>query len=161
MAYAGRSAAVADCGASFGGYASLVGLTSTPETFTCGVSIVGQTNLITYQENIPPYWKPLEPLLWSRVGHPVKDAEFLRSRSPFFHADRITKPLLIAQGAQDLRIRAEETREFVDAIRKAGQDVEYVEYADEGHGFARPANRLDFYAKAEKFLATHLGGRAE
>ena len=148
-------------GSSFGGYATLVGLTFTPDVFACGVDIVGQSNLITYMETIPPYWKPLEPVLWARVGHPVKDAEFLRSRSPLFKVDQITKPLLIAQGANDPRVRTAETRQLVDALERAGKVVEYVEYPDEGHGFARPANRLDFYARAEKFLAKHLGGRAE
>ncbi len=148
-------------GGSYGGYATLVGLTFTPETFTCGVDIVGPSNLITFQETIPPYWKPIESVLWDRVGHPEKDADFLKSRSPLFHVDKITKPLLIAQGANDPRVKKSESLQIVEAMRKAGKTVEYVEYADEGHGFAKPENRLDFYAKAEKFLAQHLKGRAE
>lgn len=152
---------VAIFGTSYGGYAALVGLASTPERFVCGVSIVGPSNLITFQENIPAYWKPLEPLFWDRIGHPERDAGMLKARSPLFMADRITRPLLIAQGANDPRVRKSESLQIVDVIRKAGKEVEYVEYADEGHGFAKPSNRLDFYARAEKFLASHLGGRFE
>jgi dipeptidyl aminopeptidase/acylaminoacyl peptidase len=138
-----------------------VGLTFTPDLFACGVDIVGPSNLITFQETIPPYWKPLEPIFWGRVGNPTKDAEFLKSRSPLFKVDRINKPLLIAQGANDPRVKKSESLQMVEALKKAGKVVEYVEYADEGHGFARPENRLDFYGKAEKFLAQHLGGRAQ
>jgi len=152
---------VAIFGGSYGGYATLVGLTFTPDLFACGVDIVGPSNLITFQENIPPYWKPLEPILWGRVGNPTKDAEFLKSRSPLFKVDRINKPLLIAQGANDPRVKKSESLQMVEALKKAGKVVEYVEYADEGHGFARPENRLDFYGKAEKFLAQHLGGRSQ
>jgi dipeptidyl aminopeptidase/acylaminoacyl peptidase len=152
---------VAIFGGSYGGYATLVGLTFTPDLFACGVDIVGPSNLITFQENIPPYWKPLEPILWGRVGNPTKDAEFLKSRSPLFKVDQINKPLLIAQGANDPRVKKSESLQMVEALKKAGKVVEYVEYADEGHGFARPENRLDFYGKAEKFLAQHLGGRSQ
>jgi len=150
---------IAIFGGSYGGYATLVGLTFTPELFACGVDIVGPSNLITFQETIPPYWKPLEPILWQRVGHPVKDAEFLKSRSPLFHVDKIVRPLLIAQGANDPRVKKSESLQMVDALKKAGKTVEYVEYADEGHGFARPENRLNFFGRAERFLADHLGGR--
>jgi dipeptidyl aminopeptidase/acylaminoacyl peptidase len=152
---------VAIFGGSYGGYATLVGLTFTPEKFCCGVDIVGPSNLITWMNNIPAYWKPLEPLLWERVGHPEKDAEFLKSRSPLFKVDRITKPILIGQGKNDPRVPVAESIQIVEALKKAGKTVQYVEYPDEGHGFARPENRLDFYAKAEKFLAEHLGGRYE
>lgn len=152
---------VAIYGGSYGGYATLVGLTFTPDVFACGVDIVGPSNLITFQKTIPPYWKPIEPIFWDRIGHPEKDAEFLKSRSPLFHVDRIIKPLLIAQGKNDPRVKVSESLQIVDALKKAGKEVQYEEYADEGHGFARPENRLDFYAKAEKFLAKHLGGRYE
>ena len=152
---------IAIFGGSYGGYATLVGLTFTPELFACGVDIVGPSNLITFQETIPPYWKPLEPILWQRVGHPVKDAEFLKTRSPLFHVDKIVRPLLIAQGANDPRVKKSESLQMVEALKKAGKTVDYVEYADEGHGFARPENRLDFFGRAERFLADHLGGRCE
>jgi len=108
---------------------------------------------------LPPYEKPFEPLFWDRVGHPDKDAEFLKSRSPLFAVDRITRPLLIGQGANDPWVKKSESLQIVEALRKAGKQVEYVEYPDEGHDFTRPENRLDFYARAEKFLAQHLGGR--
>ncbi len=152
---------IASFGGSFGGYATLVGLTFTPELFACGVDIVGPSNLITFQETIPPYWKPLEPILWQRVGHPVDDAEFLKSRSPLFHVDKIVRPLLIAQGANDPRVKRSESLQMVEALKKAGKTVEYVEYPDEGHGFARPENRLNFFGRAERFLAEHLGGRCQ
>lgn len=152
---------VAIYGGSYGGFATLVGLTFTPDVFCCGVDIVGPSNLITFMETIPPYWKPIESILWDRVGHPEKDAEFLKSRSPLFKVDQIKKPLLIAQGANDPRVKKAESQQIVEALKKAGKVVEYVEYPDEGHGFARPENRLDFYGRAEKFLATHVGGRFE
>ncbi len=151
---------VAIFGGSYGGYATLAGLAFTPEVFACGVDIVGPSSLITLMQTIPPYWKPMESIFFDRVGHPEKDAEFLKSRSPLFHVDKITRPLLIAQGANDPRVKKAESLQMVEALRKAGKTVEYAEYADEGHGFARPENRLDFYGKAEKFLATHLGGRS-
>lgn len=152
---------VAIFGGSYGGYATLVGLTFTPDVFACGVDIVGPSSLITLMQTIPPYWKPMEVVFWDRVGHPEKDAEFLKSRSPLHFADKITKPLLIAQGANDPRVKKAESLQIVEAMKKAGKDVQYIEYPDEGHGFARPENRLDFYAKADKFLAKYLGGRAE
>ena len=95
----------------------------TPEVFCCGVDIVGPSNLITWMNTIPPYWKPLEPLLWDRVGHPVKDAEFLRSRSPLLMVDRITKPLLIAQGKNDPRVPVAESIQIGAALKKAGKTV--------------------------------------
>ena len=152
---------VAAFGRSFGGYATLICLAFTPDTFCCGVDVSGPTNLISFVKAIPPYWKPLGPLWFDRIGHPEKDAEFLMSRSPLFHVDKITKPLLICQGANDARVKVTESLQMVAALRKAGKSVEYVEYPDEGHGAFRPENRLDFYARAEKFLAKHLGGRYE
>ncbi len=148
-------------GGSYGGYAVLAGLTSTPDLYACGVDIVGPSNLITWMDTIPPYWKPFEPLLHRRVGHPERDRAFLESRSPLFHVDRITAPLLIAQGRNDPRVKREESLQIRDALRGAGKTVEFVEFDDEGHGFARPENRLRFYALAERFLAGHLGGRFE
>ena len=152
---------VAIFGSSFGGYATLVGLSRSPDVFCCGVDIAGASNLLTFVTNLPDYYKPFEPLIWDRVGHPERDAELLKSRSPLFMVDRITKPLLIGQGANDPHVTKSETIQLVEALRKAGKEVDYVEYPNEGHGFARPENRLDFFAKAEKFLAKHLGGRYE
>jgi len=152
---------VAIFGGSYGGYATLAGLTFTPDLYACGVDIVGPSSLLTFMYTIPPYWKPLEPIFFNRVGHPEKDKEFLKSRSPLFHIDKVNRPLLIAQGANDPRVNKAESLQMVDALKKAGKVVEYHEYPDEGHGFARPENRMDFYAKAEKFLGTHIGGRVE
>ena len=152
---------VAIAGGSYGGYATLVGLTFTPEEFACGVDIVGPSNIITLLKTIPPYWEPLKVLFAKRVGDIEKDEQFLKDRSPLYKADKITKPLLIGQGKNDPRVKVSESDQIVEAMRKAGKPVEYVVYPDEGHGFARPENRLHFFAIMEQFLAKHLGGRAE
>ncbi len=148
-------------GGSYGGYATLAGLTFTPELYACGVDIVGPSNLFTLLESIPPYWKPLVSLFYHRMGHPERDADLLREVSPLFHAERIRAPLLIGQGANDPRVKRRESLQIVEALRRLGREVEYVEYPDEGHGFFKQENRLDFYRKAERFLAKHLGGRTE
>ena len=152
---------IAIMGGSYGGYATLVGLTFTPEVFACGVDIVGPSNLVTLMQSIPPYWKPMMAMFQHRVGDVETEEEFLKSRSPLFFVDKIQKPLLIGQGANDPRVKEAESEQIVDAMRKAGKPVEYVLYTDEGHGFTRPENRLHFYAVAEIFLAKHLGGRLE
>jgi dipeptidyl aminopeptidase/acylaminoacyl peptidase len=152
---------VAIYGGSYGGYAALVGATFTPDTFACAVDIVGPSNLLTLLRSIPPYWEPMRRMFAVRVGDLEKDEEYLRSISPLFKADRIKIPLLIAQGANDPRVKKAESEQIVEAMRKAGKPVEYMLFPDEGHGFARPENRLKFYAAAEAFLAKHLGGRAE
>jgi len=151
-------AKVAIYGGSYGGYATLVGLTFTPDDFAAGVDIVGPSNLNTLLASIPPYWAPIKAIFSKRMGD---DEKFLASRSPLFKADQIKKPLLIAQGANDPRVKQAESDQIVAAMRKANIPVEYVVYTDEGHGFARPENRLHFYALAEEFLAKHLGGRFE
>ncbi|MHC5597316.1 MAG: S9 family peptidase [Nostoc sp.] len=152
---------IAIMGGSYGGYATLVGLTFTPEIFAAGVDIVGPSNLITLIETIPPYWEPLKAMLYNRVGNLETEEEFLKSRSPLFFADRIQKPLLIGQGANDPRVKQSESDQIVNAMQQAGLPVQYVLYPDEGHGFARPENRLHFFALAEEFLAKYLGGRFE
>lgn len=152
---------IAIMGGSYGGYATLVGLTFTPDVFAAGVDIVGPSNLITMMESIPPYWEPLRAMEAHRVGNLETEQEFLKSRSPLFFVDRIKKPLLIAQGANDPRVKQAESDQIVEAMQQNGKPVEYVLYTDEGHGFARPENRLHFYAKAEEFLAKYLGGRFE
>jgi dipeptidyl aminopeptidase/acylaminoacyl peptidase len=148
-------------GGSYGGYAALVGAAFTPEVFRCAVDIVGPSNLKTLLESIPPYWKPLAAGLYKRVGHPEKDEEFLWSRSPLSRARDIKIPLLIAQGANDPRVKQAESEQIVAALKDAGIDHEYMLFPDEGHGFAKPSNRMKFYAVAEQFLARHLGGRFE
>jgi dipeptidyl aminopeptidase/acylaminoacyl peptidase len=152
---------VAIYGGSYGGYAALVGATFTPDLFRCAVDIVGPSSLITLITSIPPYWKPLLSTFYERVGNPETEREFLESRSPLFFADRIRIPMLIAQGANDPRVKQAESEQFVAAMKDKGIDYEYLLFEDEGHGFARPENRLKFYAAAERFLAKHLGGRAE
>jgi dipeptidyl aminopeptidase/acylaminoacyl peptidase len=152
---------VAIMGGSYGGYATLVGLTFTPDEFACGVDIVGPSNIVTLLKTMPRYWEPMRALFTTRVGDLDKEEEFLKARSPLYKADRIVKPLLIGQGKNDPRVRVSESDQIVEAMRKANRPVEYVIYPDEGHGFARPENRLHFFAVAEQFLAKHLGGRAE
>ncbi len=152
---------VAIYGGSYGGYAALVGATFTPDLFRCAVDIVGPSNLITLINSIPPYWKPLVSIFHERVGNPETEEEFLKSRSPLFFVDRIEIPMLVAQGANDPRVKQAEAEQVVAAMRERGIDHDYMLFEDEGHGFARPENRLKFYAAAEKFLARHLGGRYE
>ncbi len=150
-------------GGSYGGYAVLVGLTLTPETFSCGVDVVGISNLVTCFESMPPYWKPFEQLWATRVGdHRTEEGRaFLKERSPLTYVDRITRPLLIAQGANDPRVKQAESDQIVKAMQEKGIPVTYLLYPDEGHGFARPENSLSFNAVTEAFLARHLGGRSE
>jgi dipeptidyl aminopeptidase/acylaminoacyl peptidase len=152
---------VAIMGGSYGGYATLVGLTFTPEVFACGVDIVGPSSLMTLMQTIPPYWEPMKLQMYHRIGNMDTEPEFLQARSPLFFIDRIQKPLLIGQGAHDPRVKQSESDQIVEAMKKANLPVEYVLYTDEGHGFARPENRLHFYAVAEEFLAKYLGGRCE
>jgi dipeptidyl aminopeptidase/acylaminoacyl peptidase len=154
-------ARVAIYGGSYGGYAALAGATFTPDLFCCAVDIVGPSNLKTLIETIPPYWAPMIAQFHRRVGDPAKDADFLWSRSPLSRVSDIRIPLLIAQGANDPRVKQAESEQIVAALAAAGIEHEYLLFPDEGHGFAKPENRLKFYAAAERFLARHLGGRAE
>jgi dipeptidyl aminopeptidase/acylaminoacyl peptidase len=154
-------ARVAIYGGSYGGYAALAGAAFSPGVFCCAVDIVGPSNLKTLIETIPPYWAPMISLFHRRVGNPETDAEFLWSRSPLSRAASIRTPLLIAQGANDPRVKQAESEQIVAALREAGIAHEYMLFPDEGHGFAKPANRLAFYAAAERFLARFLGGRVE
>jgi dipeptidyl aminopeptidase/acylaminoacyl peptidase len=152
---------VAIYGGSYGGYAALVGATFTPGLFRCAVDIVGPSNLVTLIQTIPPYWSTLLATFHERVGNPETEEEFLKSRSPLFFVDQIKTPLLIAQGVNDPRVKQAESEQIVAAMKEKGIDHEYLLFEDEGHGFATPENRLKFYAAAERFLAKHLGGRAE
>jgi dipeptidyl aminopeptidase/acylaminoacyl peptidase len=152
---------VAIYGGSYGGYAALVGAAFTPDVFCCAVDIVGPSNLKTLLETVPPYWAPMIAQLYRRVGNPETDAEFLWSRSPLSRAHDIRIPLLIAQGANDPRVKQAESEQIVAALTEAGIDHEYLLFPDEGHGFAKPENRIKFYTAAERFLAKYLGGRYE
>jgi dipeptidyl aminopeptidase/acylaminoacyl peptidase len=149
---------VAIYGGSYGGYAALVGATFTPDVFTCAISMVGPSNLNTLIESFPEYWKPMIALWHKRVG---AGADFLWSRSPLSKVDAITIPVLIAQGDNDPRVKRAESEQIVAAMKERGIDHEYVMYENEGHGFTKPENRLDFYHRADRFFARHLGGRAE
>jgi acylaminoacyl-peptidase len=154
---------IAITGASYGGYATLVGLTFTPDVFCCGVSIVGISNLTTLLENMPPYWAGLDEFMFASFAD-VRTEEgraWLRSRSPLYKVDQICSPLLIAHGRNDVRCKLQESDQIVAAMRERGLPVTYVVYPDEGHGFLRPENRTSFNAISESFLAVHLGGRCE
>ena len=152
---------VAIYGGSYGGYAALVGAAFTPGVFCCAVDIVGPSNLKTLLETVPPYWLPVIAQLYRRVGNPETDVDFLWSRSPLSRARDIRIPLLIAQGANDPRVKQAESEQIVAALQEAGIEHEYMLFPDEGHGFAKPENRIKFYTAAERFLARYLGGRYE
>ncbi|NUQ35078.1 MAG: S9 family peptidase [Planctomycetaceae bacterium] len=154
---------VAIMGGSYGGYATLVGLTKTPDVFACGVDIVGPSNLITLLQNIPEYWQPMMPMMARMLADPrtPEGQAFLRDRSPLTHVEKIRRPLLIGQGANDPRVTQVEADQIVDAMKKHKIPVTYVLYPDEGHGFQRPPNTISFFAIVEAFLAEHLGGRYE
>ena len=154
---------VAIMGGSYGGYATLVGLTFTPDTFACGVDIVGPSNLVTLLQSIPPYWETEIEQFTKRIGDHRTDEgrKLLTERSPLTHARKISKPLLIGQGANDPRVKQAESDQIVKAMQDKGIPVTYVLYPDEGHGFARPENRTSFNAVAEIFLAQCLGGPYE
>jgi dipeptidyl aminopeptidase/acylaminoacyl peptidase len=154
---------VAIYGGSYGGYAALVGLTFTPDSFACGVDIVGPSNLATLIGSIPPYWKSFLEDMTRRIGDPrtQEGRKLLEARSPLTFVDRISKPLLIAQGANDPRVKQAEADQIVAAMKKKQLPVTYVLFPDEGHGFARPQNRLAFYAIGEGFLSKCIGGRHE
>ncbi len=154
---------VAIMGGSYGGYATLVGLTFTPDLFACGVDIVGPSNLVTFMNAIPAYWQPVVDLFVARIGdHRTEEGQkFLLERSPLTHVANIKRPLLIGQGANDPRVKQAESDQIVKAMQEKDIPVTYVLFPDEGHGFARPENNLAFNAVAEAFLAAHLGGRSE
>jgi dipeptidyl aminopeptidase/acylaminoacyl peptidase len=152
---------VAILGGSYGGYAALMGLTQTPFLYACGVDIVGPSNLLTLLKTIPPYWKPDIALFKTRVGDytTTEGQFFLQEHSPLTFADRIKRPLLIGQGANDPRVKKAESDQIVAALQQNHIPVTYVVFPDEGHGFVRPDNRLAFDAVTEAFFAEHLGGR--
>ncbi len=150
-------------GGSYGGYSALMAATKTPEIFACIIDLFGISNLITFMATIPPYWGPWWSIWKNRLADPETEVgrEFLRERSPINHIERATRPILIAQGMNDVRVVAAESEQMVAALERRGVPVTYVTFADEGHGFVRPENRLAFFAVAEAFLAKHLGGRSQ
>jgi dipeptidyl aminopeptidase/acylaminoacyl peptidase len=148
-------------GGSYGGYSALMAATKTPGYFACIVDLFGISNLITFMKTIPPYWGPWFSIWKNRLGDPDTEAgrAFLAERSPLNHFERATRPILIAQGMQDVRVVPAESEQMVRALKEKGAAVTYITFRDEGHGFVRPENRLAFDAVAEAFLAKHLGGR--
>lgn len=149
-------------GASYGGYATLAGITFTPELYAAAVDYVGVSNLFTFMKTIPPYWEPFREQMYAMVGNPdsPKDKERLAATSPVFHVDRIRTPLLIAQGARDPRVNKAESDQIVDALKKRGVEVEYLVKDNEGHGFANEENQIEFYGAMERFFRQHLRPRA-
>ncbi|MFV9905417.1 S9 family peptidase [Rickettsia conorii] len=150
-------------GGSYGGYATLVGLTMTPDVFACGVDVVGMSNLLTHVQSKAPYMTPLLSIYKTRIGpwDTEEEKEFLRQRSPINFVDNIKKPLFIAQGVHDVRVVQAESEQIVNSMQAKHIPVVYALYKDEGHGFAKPGNRISYYALAEQFLAKILKGRTE
>jgi dipeptidyl aminopeptidase/acylaminoacyl peptidase len=150
---------IAIYGASYGGYATLAGITFTPDLYVCAVDYVGVSNLFTFMSTIPPYWKPYLDMMYEMVGDPEKDKELMTAASPVFHVDKIKCPLFIAQGANDPRVAKAESDQMVEALKKRGIDVPYMVKDNEGHGFGNEENRMDFYKEMERFFGKYLGGR--
>ncbi len=147
---------VAIYGGSYGGYAVLAGLTKTPDLYAAGVDYVGVSNLFTFMKTLPPYWKPFMDMMYEMVGNPDKDKALFQEISPALNADKISTPLFVAQGANDPRVKIDESNQIVDALKKRGIAVEYMVKQDEGHGFHNEENRFAFYEAMEKFLEKHL-----
>ena len=147
---------IAIYGASYGGYATLAGLTFTPDLYACGVDYVGVSSLFTFMESMPPYWELYRSMMYEMVGDPEKDKELLASASPLLHVDKIKVPLFIAQGANDPRVKKSESDQIVEALKAKGIDVPYMVKDDEGHGFYNEENQFDFYRSMGKFLDKYL-----
>ena len=148
-------------GGSYGGYAALAGAAFTPDVFRCALDLCGPSNLLTLLASIPPYWKPMIAMMYAKVGDPETEKDMLWERSPLSRVDDIQIPVLVAQGANDPRVKQAEAEQIVEALKSKGLPHEYLLFPDEGHGLARPENREIYYAAAESFLAEHLGGRSE
>jgi len=153
------SSRIAIYGASYGGYATLAGITLTPELYCCAVDYVGVANMFTFMKTIPPYWELGRQMFYEMIGDPVKDSLMLAEVSPVFHADRISCPLFVAQGANDPRVNINESNQMVEALKNRGVSVEYMVKDNEGHGFYNQENQFDFYRAMEKFLGTYMAGK--
>jgi dipeptidyl aminopeptidase/acylaminoacyl peptidase len=148
---------IAIYGFSYGGYATLAGITFTPDLYAAAIAYSGISNIFTFLKTVPSYWGPvLEILYYNRIGDPVKDSILLREISPIFHTDKIKTPLFIAHGANDPRCNINEANQMVEALRNRGITVEYMVKDNEGHGFNNQENRFEFYNATEKFLDKHL-----
>jgi dipeptidyl aminopeptidase/acylaminoacyl peptidase len=143
---------IAIYGASYGGYATLMGMVKEPKLYAAGVDYVGVSNMFTFMQTIPPYWEPMLKMMYEMVGDPKTDSLLLRKVSPVFHVDKIIAPLFIAQGANDPRVNIDESDQIVEAMKKQGVFVEYMVKENEGHGFHNEENRFDFYRAMEAFL---------
>ncbi len=150
---------IAIYGASYGGYATLMGLVKEPELYAAGVDYVGVSNMFTFMQTIPPYWEPMLEMMYEMVGNPKTDSLLLRKVSPVFHVDKIVSPLFIFQGANDPRVNIDESDQIVEAMKKRGVFVEYMVKEDEGHGFHNEENRFDFYRAMEAFLKEQMKGK--
>lgn len=147
---------IAIYGGSYGGYCTLAGMTFTPDLYACGVDYVGVSNLFTFLNTIPPYWKPFLEMMQEMVGHPDRDKELLTAASPVFHVDKIKAPLFVIQGAKDPRVNIDESNQIVEALKKRGIEVPYLVKENEGHGFHNEENKFEVYEEMEKFLDKHL-----
>ncbi len=147
---------VAIYGGSYGGYATLAGICYTPDLYVCAVDFVGVSNLFTFMNTIPPYWKPYLDMLHEMVGHPEDDKAYMEESSPAFHVDKIKTPLFVVQGANDPRVNIDESDQIVSSLRKRGIDVPYLVKYDEGHGFANEENKFEFYKAMLGFLYQYL-----
>lgn len=147
---------VAIYGGSYGGYATLAGVAFTPDLYACAVDYVGVSNLFTFLNTIPPYWKPMLDMMYEMVGHPVQDSLMLANASPVFHADKIKAPLFVVQGANDPRVNKAESDQMVAALKQKGVEVDYMVKENEGHGFHNEENRFEFYRAMEMFFDKHL-----
>ncbi len=150
---------VAIYGGSYGGYATLAGVTYTPDLYACAVDYVGVSNMFTFMKTIPPYWEPYKAMFYEMVGDPVKDSALLAEVSPALHAGKIKTPLFVAQGANDPRVNKAESDQMVEALKKRGVAVDYMVKNDEGHGFANENNRLEFYKAMDVFFDKYLSGK--
>jgi dipeptidyl aminopeptidase/acylaminoacyl peptidase len=148
-------------GASYGGFATLAGLAFTPDLYACGVDIVGPSSVTTLLQSIPSWWAPVKRRWILRIGAAATDSVEAQRISPLYHAAEMRAPLLIGHGANDPRVKLAESERIVAALRARHLPVTFVVYPDEGHGFGRPANNLDFFGRAEEFLRQYLGGRCE
>ena len=151
------SSRIAIYGGSYGGYATLAGITYTPDLYACAVDYVGVSNMFTFMNTVPPYWEPFKKMMYEMVGDPQKDSLLLHDASPVFFVDRIKCPLFIAQGAQDPRVNKDESDQVVAALKARGIEVEYLVKDNEGHGFHNEENRFEFYDAMQKFFDAHIG----
>ena len=151
-------ARIAIYGGSYGGYATLQGIVKDPDLYACAIDYVGVSNLFSFLNTIPPYWKPLLDQMYEMVGNPETQQEMLRENSPALNAGRIKTPLLVVQGANDPRVNINESNQMVEALRARGVEVDYMVKDNEGHGFHNEENRFDFYRAMEKFFGKHLKG---